>query len=199
MEYEAFKFRSVIFWDKSRLIRHHISVVSYGGLYDFIIDSAGHNALDIVAFFKYREIINSNNTLEKQLHEIISSRITNPRVLKDTAYENRFDLYNTKVYFKVNGYTYTFKVDGIGPQAVKITAQITYDDIVFSNNEIESSLRSVIKDKYSSKFNDAVFIKRVDTEWEENEAHKNEVKKEVMKEEEIRLQKQKELEDFLNS
>jgi hypothetical protein len=199
MQYEAFKFRSIIFWDKSRIIKHHISVISDNDIYDFIIDAAGHNAVDIVGFFKYREIINSNASIQRQLHEAISSRIINPRVLKDMAFENRFDIYGSKVYLRVDGYTYAFKIDGIGPQAIKISTQITYDEITTSDDEIESILRGVIMDKYVSKFNDAAFIRKVDAEWEENEAHKNAVMDEVKKEEEIRRRKQEELERFLKS
>lgn len=199
MKYESFKYRSMIFWDKSRIINHHISVVSGNGIYDFIIDDAGHNAITIVGFFRYREIISSDASIQRQLHEAISARIANPNILKDTAFENKFDIYGTKVYLEVNGRTYGFQIDGIGPQAIKISTQITYDEITSSENEIESILRGVIKDKYASKFNDAAFIRKVDSEWNEKEAHMNEVRDEVKREEEIRRRKQEELERFLKS
>lgn len=200
MEYGAFKFRRIVFWDKSRMDRHHFSVVSDdGALYDCIIEDVGHNAVDIVLFFKYREIINSNASIERQLHEAISKRITNPRVLKDTADDRKYDLYGHKVSLEVDNHNYNFEINGIGPQAVKISTQITYDEITTSDGELESSLREIIENKYASKFKDTAFLKMVDAEWAEKEAHKNKIMDEVRKEEEIKRKKQEELERLLKS
>ena len=102
MEYEGFKLKGVIFDNKYRLERVNFSFRSKDGSnYRFIIHDVGYNALTIVGFFKYSDIIHSTGKIENQLHEIIANRATSSHSLAKVADERKFYIYNEKVY--VNG------------------------------------------------------------------------------------------------
>lgn len=199
MEYEAYRLRGVIFDNRYRLERKKVSLESDMSTYEFIVHDIGHNALDISGFFRYYEIVGSSGSIEEQLHDIIAGRTNNASVLKRVADERKHYIYDEKVYLDVDGYEYTFKIDGIGPQAVKISIQVTYDEISSSNKPLESMLRDIINTLYSSSFNNERLIKEIREKWETEEADKQKIRDAVLKEEEIKRQKQKELEDFLNS
>jgi len=164
--------------------------------YEFIIHDIGHNALDIVAFFKYRKIVSSQGPIENQLNQLIS-KTSNDSVLRRVAFDRKYYLYNENVNVDIYGDDYTFKIDGIGPEAIKITIQITYGEIVTSNNALESILRDLITTIYHDELNDAELIEKINFEWNKEEAEKQKIREEVQREEEIRAQKQKELEEFL--
>lgn len=199
MEYEAYKLREVIFDNRYRLERKRVSLESDLSTYEFIVHDIGHNALDISGFFRYYEIVGSSGPIEEQLHDIIAGRTNNASVLKRVADERKHYIYDEKVYLDVGGYEYTFKIDGIGPQAVKISIQVTYDEIASSNKPLESMLRDIINTLYSSSLNNERLINKIREKWETEEADKQKIRDAVLKEEEIKRQKQKELEDFLNS
>lgn len=199
MEYEAYRLRGVIFDNRYRLERKKVSLESDMSTYEFIVHDIGHNALDISGFFRYYEIVGSSGSIEEQLHDIIAGRTNNASVLKRVADERKHYIYDEKVYLDVDGYEYTFKIDGIGPQAVKISIQVTYDEILSSNKPLESMLKDIINTLYSSSFNNERLIKEIREKWETEEADKQKIRDAVLKEEEIKRQKQKELEDFLNS
>ena len=145
------------------------------------------------------EIAGSSGPIEEQLHDIIAGRTNNASVLKRVADERKHYIYDEKVYLDVDGYEYTFKIDGIGPQAVKISIQVTYDEIASSNKPLESMLRDIINTLYSSSLDNERLINEIREKWETEEADKQKIRDAVLKEEEIKRQKQKELEDFLNS
>ena len=199
MEYEAYKLREVIFDNRYRLERKRVSLESGLSTYEFIVHDIGHNALDISGFFRYYEIAGSSGSIEEQLHDIIAGRTNNASVLKRVADERKHYIYDEKVYLDVYGYEYTFKIDGIGPQAVKISIQVTYDEIASSNKPLESMLRDIINTLYSSSLDNERLINEIREKWETEEADKQKIRDAVLKEEEIKRQKQKELEDFLNS
>lgn len=200
MEYEGFKLKGVIFDNKYRLEREYFSFWSQDGSnYRFIIHDVGYNALTIVGFFKYSDIIHSTGKIENQLHEIIANRATNPHSLAKVADERKFYIYKEKVYVNVDNEEYTFIIDGIGPKAIKISNEITYDEIATSNKPLEVILKDLIENKYATKFNDNELIRKIDNQWQKELEEKRKIEEEVSKEEAWKRQKQKELEEFLRS
>lgn len=199
MDYEAFKLRSVIFDNKFRIERKHVEFDSGISSYEVLVHDIGHNALDIVGFFKYFQIVSSVGPIEKELHNLIASRTKSASVLQRVAFERRHYIYDEKIHVDIDGEDYIFKIDGIGPQAVKITVQITYDEIANSTKPLESKLRKLINTLYQGPLNNKATLDKINDTWQKEEAHKQKVHEEVLKDEEIRAQKQKELEDFLNS
>ena len=199
MDFEAFKLRSVIFDNESRIEKKRVEFECGNLTYEFIVLDIGHNALDIVGFFRYFQIVSSIGPIEMQLHNLIASRTNNAEVLKDVAFKRRHHLFDEKIRADVDGQEYFFKIDGIGPQAVKITVQITYDEIANSQKPLEVKLRDLITHLYQGPLNNKVTLEKIEDNWQKEEAHKQKIHEEVLKEEEIKAQKQKELEDFLNS
>ncbi|WP_407421605.1 hypothetical protein [Methanobrevibacter sp.] len=199
MDYEAFKLRSVIFDNKFRIERKHVEFDSGISSYEVLVHDIGHNALDIVGFFKYFQIVSSVGPIEKELHNLIASKTNSASVLQRVAFERRHYIYDEKIHVDIDGEDYVFKIDGIGPQAVKITVQITYDEIANSTKPLESKLRKLINTLYQGPLNNKETLDKINDTWQKEEAHKQKVHEEVLKDEEIRAQKQKELEDFLNS
>ena len=57
--------------------------------------------------------------------------------------------------------------------------------------------RDLITTIYHDELNDAELIEKINFEWDKEEAEKQKIREEVQREEEIRAQKQKELEEFL--
>lgn len=196
MQFEAFKLRSVIFENKFKIDGKKFEVEGKLLPYEFIIHDIGHNALDIVAFFKYRKIVSSPGPIENQLNQLIS-KTSNASVLRRVAFDRKYYLYNENVNVDIYGDDYTFKIDGVGPEAIKITIQITYDDIVTSNNALESILRDLITTIYHDELNDAELIEKINLMWNKEEAEKQKIREEDPREEEIMAQKQKELDEFL--
>ena len=199
MDFEAYKFRSVIFNDKSRIEKEYVEFESGIRQYDFLVHDIGHNALDIVGFFRYFQIASSLGPVVMKLHNMISPGAKNAYSLKDVAFNRKHYLYNEKITVDVDGEDYTFKIDGIGPQAVKITVQITYDEIANSQKPLERKLRNMINNLYRGPLNNKVTLEKITAQWEKEEAEKQKIHEEVLEEEKERERKKKELEDFLNS
>ena len=199
MEYESFKTKGVIFESKYRLERKKFKFESGFSTYEFFVDAIGHNALTISGFFNYSEITKSLGIVERQLHDLISARTKDPSVLKRVAGERKFYLYNEKINVNIENHDYPFKIGGIGPFAVKLSIQITYDDIVNSNNPLEVILRNLIHNVYKDLFQKEYLIRKIQENWEKEEAHKQKIHEEVLNEEKIKEQKKKELEEFLKS
>lgn len=199
MDYESFKTRGVIFESKYRLERKKFVFESALLPYGFFVDAIGHNALTVSGFFNYSQITNSTGIIEMQLHNLIAGRTKDHAVLKRVANERKFYLYNETINVNIENHDYPFKIDGIGPFAVKLSIQITYDDIVNSNNPLEVILRNLIQNVYKDLFQKEYLIRKIKENWEKEEAHKQKIHEEVLNEEKIKEQKKKELEEFLKS
>lgn len=197
MEYEAFKMRSIIFTDKSRLKRYFTFFDDAGSSYRFLIDWVGHNALEIVGFFKYEEIADEKNAVARQLKYIISPSATYASTLRQEA--ESLNQFHFGVKINICGDTYLFKTDGFGPSAVKISYQPTYDDILSSKSSLERILGEIIHNTYSNQENDTKLLGEIDEKWMSEMAKKRALRAETLKKEEIRRKKQEELEEFLRS
>ena len=150
MDYEAFKIRSVIFDNRFKIDNKSIFFESENFNYKFSVMGIGHNALDISTFSRYSNIISSSGPIEKQLDRLIGSTSTNYSVLKSAALKRKRYLLDEKIIVNLNNQDYTFKIDGVGPQAIKITTQITYDEITTSDKPVESTLRDLIYNDYTN-------------------------------------------------
>ena len=100
-----------------------------------------------------------------------------------------------KLIKKDNKMVYEFVID----TQFMSEAEITYDEIANSTKPLESKLRNLINTLYQGPLNNKVTLDKISDAWQKEEAHKQKIHEEVLKDEEIRAQKQKELEDFLNS
>ena len=198
MEYEGFKLKGVIFDKKYLLERECFSFkTEFGSKYEFIIHDIGYNALTIAGFFKYPDIIHSAGKIENQLHELIEDRATNPVSLANVADKRKYYLYGEKIYVNVDNGEYTFEITGIGPYAIKISMDITYDEIATSNKPLEVILKDFIENIYASKFNDRELTRKIDKQWQNELEEKRKVEEEIAQDKAWKRQKQKELEEFL--
>ncbi|WP_407416016.1 hypothetical protein [Methanobrevibacter sp.] len=197
MDYEAFKIRSVIFANHFKIDKKPIFFESGNFNYKFLILDFGHNALDISSFSRYSDIISSSGPIEKKLDRLIGSTSTNSSVLKSTALKRKRYLLDEKITVNINGQDYFFKIDGIGPQAIKITTQITYDEITTSDKPVESTLRDLIYTLYRGQLNNKLTLEKIEAEWQSKEAHNHKVHEEVLREEREReLKKKKVMEEL---
>ena len=198
MNFEGFKLRSAVFDSKYKLKKETISFDSRNNSnYSFLVFDIGHNALDIVGFFKYGDIILFSGPVENELHQLISGRTQSPSTLARVAYDRRFYLYEEKLDILVNDDEYSFKIDGVGPEAIKLTTQVTYDDIATSDRSLEVLLRNLIEDLYRRKLNDESFLKKVEKDWDDENRYNQKLDEAVSKEEAEKIRKRKELEEFL--
>ena len=198
MELEAYILKGCISENKYRIKNNHFNIIE-GTINEFIIDNAGYNALTIISYYKYEEIFNSNNSTEKQLHELISSDARSAHYLKEEALDNQLDIYNQKVSVDIGKDSYSFEIKGVGPIAIKISKEFTYDEIIKANDVICKELKDICYKKYSNNLNDINLTSNLQNEWKEDYKQKQELRSKTLEEEEIRRQKQKELEEFLNS
>ena len=198
MKYEGFKLRYFIFQNTYKLERKCFSLFGdSNAVYEFMIHDIGHNALDISAFFKYKDIASRSNSVEKDLHNLISPRANLAATLASEANDKYYRLYNQKVDVRIENVNYSFKIDGVGPKAIKMTYQVTYDDIAASKNPLESHLYGIINDYYP--LDNPATIKKINEEWKEKVEKQKELEEQILKEEDLKRKKQKELEEFLKS
>ena len=198
MELEAYILKGCISENKYRIENNRFSIVE-GTINEFIIDGVGYNALTIISYYKYEEIFNSNNSTEKQLHELISSNARSPYFLKEEALDNQFDIYNQKVDVDIGKDSYSFEIEGVGPIAIKISKEFTYDKIIKADDVICKELKDICYKKYANNLNNISLTSKLQNEWEKDFKEKQELRSKTLEAEEIRRQKQKELEEFLNS
>ena len=197
MDYEAFKIRSVIYGNRFKIDNKSIFFESENFNYKFSVMGIGHNALDISAFSRYSNIISSSGPIEKQLDRLIGGTSTNYSVLKSAALKRKRYLLDEKIIVNLNNQDYTFKIDGVGPQAIKITTQITYDEITTSDKPVESTLRDLIYTLYQGQLNNKVTLERIENEWLDKEAYRHDIHEEVLREErEKELKKRKVMEEL---
>ena len=151
MEYEGFRLMSFIFENKYKLEKERFSLSGDSdAVYDFFIDVVGHNALDISTFCRYTEIATLSNQVEKNLHQLISYNAKLASTLASEAADKAYRLYGEKIRINVGDINYIFSIDGVGPKAIKMTCQITYDEIASSDKPLESYLRELINKLYST-------------------------------------------------
>ena len=198
MELEAYILKGCIGENKYRIENNHFRIIE-DTINEFIIESAGYNALTIISYYKYEEIFNSNNSTEKQLHELISKDARSAYYLKEEALDNQLDIYNQKVSVDIAKDTYSFEIKGVGSIAIKISKEFTYDEIIKAEDVICKELKDICYTKYSNNLNDINLTSKFQNEWEEDFKKKQELRSKTLAAEEIKRQKQKELEEFLKS
>lgn len=191
MNFEGYKLRGCIFKAKSEIENYRFD--------NFTVEFVGENGLGIVKYCKYRDIINDSDITERQLHKIIDYSASRGDELKDEAIYNKFNLFEKKVDVEYFGDTYSFEIKGVGPQAIKLTRNFTYDEIAECGDEVSELLYSTIHDRYLQYLEDDVLIKTLKETWQKEESDKKRRLEKVKKEEEIRRKKQQELEEFLAS
>ncbi len=197
MEYEAFKLKNIIFTNRYRLGHYSFSFSNRNdSLNKLIILDVGNITLTVAQFFKYRELTSPQSSVEEYIHKLIS-KTSDPYILARVASKRKWYLYDEIVPVMINGKEYNFKIDGIGEWAVKISMEVTYDEIAASQNPLERILKNVIEIEYSYKFNDEYLLEEIDKKWEEEIAYKKFINDEVFKEDEEILRKRRELEEFL--
>lgn len=191
MEFEAFRLRECISKDKSRIDKFRFD--------DFVVNLIGGNALVIVRYYKYDAIVKDSDISQRELHQLISADSVFGRQLKDEAFYNRHNLYGQKIGLEYGMDSYYFEIKGVGPQAIQLSRNFTYSDIINADDLLSVRLNAIIMEKYSAFIKDQRLSNSLYGIWKENEAEKEKRKKQILKEEEERRRKQEELEEFLNS
>lgn len=191
MNFDAYKLRGCILKDKSRIEKSYFD--------DFIIDMIGDNALLIVRYYKYTEIARDSDATSRQLHNLISHDASMDSQLRDAAQNNRFNLFEKKVEVKFGLDSYYFEIKGAGPQAIRLSRNFTYDEIVNASDSISNLLNELVFDEYSSFLNSESLVNSLKETWQKEEAEREKRMKEIKEAEDERKRKQEELEAFLNS
>ncbi|MBQ9025590.1 MAG: hypothetical protein IJ104_04330 [Methanobrevibacter sp.] len=191
MNFEGYKLRGCIFKAKSEIENYRFD--------NFTVEFVGENGLGIVKYCKYRDIINDSDMTERQLHEIIDYAASRADELKDEAAYNRFNLFEKKVDVGYLSDSYSFEIKGVGPQAIKLTRNFTYDEIAECGDCVSEQLYITIRDKYSQYLENDALIKILKESWQKEESDKKRRLEKVKEEEEIRCKKLQEIEEFLAS
>ena len=191
MEFEAFRLRECISKDKSRIDKFRFD--------DFVVNLIGENALVIVRYYKYEAIVKDSDISQRQLHEMISADSIFGRQLKDEAFYNRYNLYDQKIDLEYVGDSYSFEIKGVGPQAIQLSRNFTYEDIVNADDSLSLRLNSIIQEKYLGFLKDKRLSNSLYETWQKEELEREKRMKQILEEERIRIKKQQELEEFLNS
>ena len=191
MEFEAFRLRECISKDKSRIDKFRFD--------DFVVNLIGENALVIVRYYKYDSIVKDSDISQRELHEMISADSVFGRQLKDEAFYNRYNLYDQKINLEYGMDSYSFEIKGVGPQAIQLSRNFTYEDIVNADDSLSLRLNSIIQEKYLGFLKDKRLSNSLYETWQKEELEREKRMKQILEEERIRLIKQKELEEFLNS
>ncbi|SDA64995.1 hypothetical protein SAMN02910315_01933 [Methanobrevibacter millerae] len=198
MEYEGFRLRSFIFQDKEKIHGKRFSLQGdSNATYDFNIHGVGHNALDVTAFCNYEKIARNSNRMEKDLHYLIDYRAKLASTLASEANNRAYRIYEEKIKVNIEDIDYTFIIDGVGPKAIKMTCQVTYDEIATSHRPLESYLKNLISSTY--RMDDPELISKIDREWAQDFEEKKKRRQQTIKDEEERRRKREELEEFLKS
>ena len=191
MEFEAFRLRECISKDKSRIDKFRFD--------DFVVNLIGENALVIVRYYKYEAIVKDSDISQRQLHEMISADSIFGRQLKDEAFYNRYNLYDQKIDLEYGMDSYSFEIKGVGPQAIQLSRNFTYEDIVNADDSLSLRLNSIIQEKYLGFLKDKRLSNSLYETWQKEELEREKRMKQILEEERIRIKKQQELEEFLNS
>lgn len=191
MEFEAFRLRECISKDKSRIDKFRFD--------DFVVNLIGENALVIVRYYRYGAIVKDSDISQRQLHEMISADSVFGRQLKDEAFYNRNNIYNQKIDLEYAGDSYSFEIKGVGPQAIQLSRNFTYEDIVNADDSLSLRLNSIIQEKYLGFLKDKRLSNSLYETWQKEELEREKRMKQILEEERIRIIKQQELEEFLNS
>lgn len=191
MEFEAFRLRECISKDKSRIDKFRFD--------DFVVNLIGENALVIVRYYKYEAIVKDSDISQRQLHEMISADSIFGRQLKDEAFYNRYNLYDQKINLEYGMDSYSFEIKGVGPQAIQLSRNFTYEDIVNADDSLSLRLNSIIQEKYLGFLKDKRLSNSLYETWQKEELEREKRMKQILEEERIRIKKQQELEEFLNS
>lgn len=191
MEFEAFRLRECISKDKSRIDKFRFD--------DFVVNLIGENALVIVRYYRYNSIVKDYDISQRQLHEMISADSVFGRQLKDEAFYNRYNLYDQKIDLEYAGDSYSFEIKGVGPQAIQLSRNFTYEDIVNADDSLSLRLNSIIQEKYLGFLKDKRLSNSLYETWQKEELEREKRMKQILEEERIRIIKQQELEEFLNS
>lgn len=191
MEFEAFRLRECISKDKSRIDKFRFD--------DFVVNLIGENALVIVRYYKYDSIVKDSDISQRELHEMISADSVFGRQLKDEAFYNRYNLYDQKINLEYGMDSYSFEIKGVGPQAIQLSRNFTYEDIVNADDSLSLRLNSIIQEKYLGFLKDKRLSNSLYETWQKEELEREKRMKQILEEERIRIIKQQELEEFLNS
>ena len=191
MNFDAYRLRGCIRKDKSRIEKSYFD--------DFIIDMVGDNALLIARYYKYPAITRGSDSASRQLHALISRDASTGSQLKDAAQNNRFNLFEKKIEVRFGVDSYDFEIKGVGSQAIRLSRNFTYDEIVNASDSISMLLSDLIDDEYSGFLKSESLTRSLKETWLKEEAEREKRMKEIKEAEDERKRKQEELEAFLNS
>ena len=191
MNFDAYRLRGCILKDKSRIEKSYFD--------DFIIDMVGDNALLVARYYKYPAITRDSDSESRQLHALISCDASTGSQLKDAAQNNRFNLFEKKIEVRFGADSYDFEIKGVGSQAIRLSRNFTYDEIVNAGDSISKLLSDLIDDEYSGFLKSESLTRTLKETWLKEEAEREKRMKKIKEAEDERKRKQEELEAFLNS
>ena len=189
MRLENYKTKLLIWSDKDLMLDKIMYLNISGKQYTFKVFYVKETIIEIGVFIPYTSIENPSGPIEKNLKDMI-------------YYDNLYDpqsFFSKNFFFKpefvMEGETYSLRIAGSGPVALRLLMDIPFSDIDKSNKPIERKLRDLIVRTYEMEMeNNSKLEERFEKVLEKNRKDKLRKEKRIQKTKE-KEKRTKELED----